>query len=55
MANPELAADRMRQQYRALGYSDDWIDRCLQGIVVRDELTQEWRGRGAPRGASLAC
>lgn len=47
MANPELAADRMRKQYQALGYSDDWIDRRLQGIVIRDELTQEWRERGA--------
>jgi hypothetical protein len=50
MDNPELAADRMRAHYRALGYTDDWIDRRLQGIMVRDELTQEWRERGAKEG-----
>lgn len=52
--NPELAADRMRQLYRARGYSDEWIDRRLQGIVVRDELTQEWRERGAEEGRQFA-
>lgn len=52
--NPELAADRMRQLYRARGYSDEWIDRRLQGIVIRDELTQEWRERGAEEGRQFA-
>lgn len=52
--HPELAADRMRQHYRALGYSDDWIDRHLQGIVIRDELTNEWRERGAREGREFA-
>jgi hypothetical protein len=52
--DPELAADRMRQLYRARGYSDEWIDRRLQGIVVRDELTQEWRERGAEEGREFA-
>lgn len=51
---PELAADRMRQHYRALGYPDEWIDRRLQGIMVRDELTQEWRERGAQEGREFA-
>lgn len=52
--NPELAADRMRQLYRARGYADGWIDRRLQGIVIRDELTQEWRERGAQEGKQFA-
>ncbi len=55
MENPELAADRMRQQYRALGYSDEWINARLQGIMVRDELTQEWRERGAKEGKQFAA
>lgn len=55
MEHPELVADRMRQHYRALGYTDDWIDRRLQGIVVRDELTQEWRERGAKEGKEFAA
>ena len=53
--HPELAADRLRQQYRALGYSDEWIDRRLQGIVIRDELTNEWRERGAHEGREFAA
>ncbi|MGH2484631.1 MAG: phage antirepressor protein, partial [Ktedonobacterales bacterium] len=52
--NPELAADRMRQLYRARGYADEWIDRRLRGIVIRDELTQEWRERGAQEGKQFA-
>lgn len=52
--HPELAADRMRQLYRARGYSDEWIDRRLQGIIVREELTQEWRERGAEEGRQFA-
>jgi hypothetical protein len=55
MENPELAADRMRAHYRRLGYSDDWIDRRLQGILVRDELTQEWHERGAQEGKEFAA
>ncbi len=55
MEHPELAADRLRQQYRALGYSDEWIDRRLQGIVIRDELTEEWRERGAREGRQFAA
>ena len=52
--NPALAADRMRQLYRKQGYSDEWIDQRLQGIVVRDELTAEWKDRGAEEGREFA-
>ena len=45
-----LAADRMRRLYKQRGYSDEWIDQRMQGIVVRDELTTEWRERGAEDG-----
>jgi hypothetical protein len=50
LRNPELAADRMRREYAALGYTDQWIDQRLQGIAIRDELTQEWREREAHEG-----
>jgi hypothetical protein len=36
--HPELAANRMRRLYWARGYTDDWIDRRLQGIVIRVTL-----------------
>jgi DNA-damage-inducible protein D len=54
MRDPALAADRMRREYAALGYSDEWIAQRLKGIVVRDDLTQEWRERGAKEGKEFA-
>lgn len=41
--NPELAQTRMRELYRAKGYSDEWIARRERGIAVRDTLTDEWK------------
>lgn len=51
---PERAADRMRALYHARGYSDEWIRARLQSIVARDELTSEWRERGAHEGREFA-
>ena len=44
--NPELAAARMRGLYQAKGYSDEWIEKRVRGIAIRDELTNEWKKRG---------
>ncbi|MBI2147562.1 Bro-N domain-containing protein [Candidatus Woesearchaeota archaeon] len=44
--NPELAQKRMKEIYKAKGYSDDWIEKRVRGIAVRDELTDEWKKRG---------
>ena len=41
--NPELAARRMREIYRAKGYSEAWIEKRMRGIAIRDELTDEWK------------
>jgi len=30
--NPELAAQRLREYYQALGYSEEWIERRMQAI-----------------------
>ena len=43
--NPELAQLRMRELYRQKGYSDQWIEKRIRGIAVRDELTNEWKNR----------
>ena len=48
--NPELAQARIREIYKAKGYSDEWIDKRIRGIVVRDELTNEWKQRGVKEG-----
>ena len=44
--NPELASKRMRELYRDKGYSDEWIEKRVRGIAIRDELTNEWKKRG---------
>ena len=36
----------MRALYQAKGYSDDWIEKRIRGIQVREELTDEWKNRG---------
>ncbi len=43
--NPELAQTRMKELYRQKGYSDDWIEKRVRGIAIRDELTDEWKKR----------
>ena len=55
MRDPALAADRMRRNYAALGYTDEWIHWRLKGIPIRDELTQEWHERGAHEGREFAA
>ncbi len=45
--NPELATKRTKLLYKLKGYSDDWIEKRMRGIVIREELTDEWKNRGA--------
>ena len=45
--DPELATKRTRELYKAKGYSDDWIEKRMRGIAIREELTEEWQDRGA--------
>lgn len=52
--NPELAQERIRAIYKAKGYSDAWIEKRIRGIVVRDELTNEWKNRGVKEGKEYA-
>ncbi|SRR3989344_1468496 len=44
--NPELAQKRMKEIYKQKGYSDEWIEKRVRGIAIRDELTDEWDKRG---------
>ena len=45
--NPELATKRTRMLYKLKGYSKDWIEKRMRGIFIREELTDEWKNRGA--------
>lgn len=52
--NPELAAERARSYYKAMGYDDAWIEMRLKTIDVRGQLTDEWKGRGVKEGQEYA-
>ena len=52
--NPELASKRIREIYTAKGYSEEWIEKRLRGIAVRDELTDEWKKRGVKEQIEFA-
>jgi len=43
--DPELGTKRTRALYKAKGYSDDWIEKRMRGIAIREDLTDEWKKR----------
>lgn len=52
--DPELTIDRAMMEYKALGYSDNWINQRLKSIEIRKELTDEWKARGLQEGVQFA-
>jgi len=52
--NPELAMGRMQELYERKGYPKEWIDKRLRGIAVRQDLTDEWKDRGASTSVEFA-
>jgi DNA-damage-inducible protein D len=44
--DPELATKRTRALYKAKDYPDDWIEKRMRSIAIREELTDEWKDRG---------
>jgi hypothetical protein len=52
--NPELTIDRAMLEYRALGYSEEWINARLQSIQFRKELTDQWKKSGVQEGIEYA-
>jgi len=52
--NPELGQKRTRALYKAKGYSDDWIEKRMRGIAIREELTDEWKKRSVKQEQEYA-
>jgi len=52
--DPELGTKRTRALYKAEGYSDDWIEKRMRGIAIREELTDEWKNREVRRQREYA-
>ncbi len=54
MQDPELSIKQAMQDYKRLGYSDNWINQRLKSIEIRKELTDEWKRRGLQEGIQFA-
>jgi DNA-damage-inducible protein D len=52
--NPELSMERMQALYEKKGYPKEWIDKRMRGIAVRQDLTDEWKNRGAKTSQEYA-
>jgi len=52
--DPELSIDRAIQNYRRLGYSENWINQRIKSIEVRKALTDEWNKSGVIPGKEYA-
>jgi hypothetical protein len=52
--DPELSINRAIQNYRRLGYSENWINQRIKAIEVRKALTDEWDKSGVRQGKEYA-
>ncbi|MDR2580597.1 MAG: Bro-N domain-containing protein [Fibromonadaceae bacterium] len=52
--DPELSIERAIQNYRKLGYSENWINQRIKSIEVRKALTDEWDKSGVNQGEEYA-
>jgi hypothetical protein len=52
--DPELSIERAIQNYRRLGYSENWINQRIKSIEVRKALTDEWDKAGVQQGEGYA-
>ncbi|MDL2207460.1 Bro-N domain-containing protein [Desulfovibrio sp. OttesenSCG-928-M16] len=53
--DPELSINRAIQNYRRLGYSENWINQRIKAIEVRKALTDEWDKSGVQQGEEYAA
>ena len=52
--DPELSITQAIQDYRRLGYSENWINQRIKSIEVRKALTDEWDKAGVEQGVEYA-
>jgi len=52
--DPELSIERAIQNYRRLGYSENWINQRIKSIEVRKALTDEWDKSGVNKNNEYA-
>ncbi len=54
MHNPELGINQALEDYRRLGYSDNWINQRLKSIEIRKDLTDQWKQHDVKEGVEYA-
>lgn len=54
MQDPELGIQQSLQDYKRLGYSDNWINQRLKSIEIRKDLTDQWKVHGVEEGIGYA-
>lgn len=52
--DPELSIKQGLEDYRRLGYSDDWINQRLKSIEIRKDLTDQWKAHNVEEGVQYA-
>jgi DNA-damage-inducible protein D len=52
--DPEIAIKRAIMEYQLQGRSMDWIEQRIRSIMVRKELTAEWKKRGVDESHEFA-
>ena len=52
--DPELSINRAIESYRRKGYTEEWINRRIQSIRARKDLTDQWDKHGVKKGKEYA-
>ena len=55
LQDPELSMKQGLEDYRRLGYSDDWINQRLKSIEIRKDLTDQWKEHNVEDGGQYAA
>ena len=54
MHDTELGIQQSFQDYKRLGYSDNWINQRLKSIEIRKDLTDQWKAHGVEESTGYA-
>lgn len=54
MQDPELGIQQSLQDFKRLGYSENWINQRLKSIEIRKDLTDQWKIHGIEEGTDYA-
>lgn len=54
-AEPNVALQQSLQDFKRLGYPDDWINQRLKSIEIRKDLTDQWKTHNVEEGSGYAA